>query len=218
MQPLRPLSASDAHAPKHRRAFTLVEVVIASALFVLLAAGVLGTTVMVRRSINQALTRNIAFDAAQGFLDQIKGNVKFQTLLTAVPAGAVFDIAQQKVPDGVTTTGGVLTVTGTEIIDGKTVKKEVSLTASTPSSGAYTDYALPINTTNAKAADADAFKSVAYTPSYGLKLELAKINDPTVSGTDNAVLVTLRFHYKNRPGDTDFKTGAVSFIANRVSL
>jgi type II secretory pathway pseudopilin PulG len=208
-----------------RPAFTLLETVVATALFVALAAGVLGVTVMSRRSMNQALMRNTAFDAAQGFLDQIKGGVTFGTLLQVMPtpAGPAVPGTRDKNGKIIAATpaipaqpGGTITVTGIGIGQNSTAAQPVELKAHTPDSNKYTDYKLPLNSTDAT--DKNALSGVAFVPSYGLKFELTALDDTTVTGTSNAVLVTLRFRYKYRPGDSDYKAGSVSYIAPRTSL
>jgi type II secretory pathway pseudopilin PulG len=208
-----------------RPAFTLMETVISTAIFVTLAAGVLGTTVMSRRSMNQALMRNTAFDAAQGFLDQIKGGVKFGTLLQAMPTPAVPAVPGTRDKNGkiIAATpaipaqpGGTITVTGVGIGQNSSAAQPLELTAQPSDLNKYTDYKLPLNSTDTS--DKNALAGVAGVPGYGLKFELTRLDDTTVTGTSNAVLVTLRFRYKYSPGDSDYRTGSVSYIAPRTSL
>lgn len=196
-----------------RSAFTLLEIVVATAIFVVLAAGVLSATVMARRSANQAVIRNIAFDTAQGFLNQIKSGAKFGTLMdaTTFPAGDPKRI--------ITVTGVTLSPKN----DNTTVETRVRLDAGagdylTPIAEDGSPVRIPLNSTST--ADTQAVASMTSLPSFQLKLELNKLDDPGVNGASNAVLVTLRFRYKYSPSssDSDYKTGAVSYISPRVSL
>lgn len=216
--------APDRHA--RRRAFTLLETVIATAVFVILAAGVLSTTVMARRAMNHALIRNTAFDAAQGFLDQIKGGVKFETLLSTTPASAIPAIPANPGGAGVPATpatpaipanpGGTLIITGLKFAPGTISVQPINLKATKPGQGGYTAYNLPLNSTDST--EANALANIAFVPSFQVKLELSRIDDIAVNGQGNAVLVTLRYQYKNNAYDTDYHAGAVSYIAPRTSL
>lgn len=189
--------------PRTPRGFSLAEVVVATGVFVALAAGVLATVVQARRGMNEALIRNVAFDAAQSFLDQIKGANSFQTLLNATP------------PVGVK--GGQLTLAGIEVLGGTITPKALTLSAFSPNSAAanYTAYSLPLNA--ADSTDVAALKNMGFVKDYGLLLELSKLESSDI-GPDNAVLVTLRFRYKQSAGDAAYRTGAVFYIAPRFSI
>jgi prepilin-type N-terminal cleavage/methylation domain-containing protein len=201
---LRPRTGSDG--------FTLIEVIIASSVFVVLAAGVLTSTVMTRRSMNQALMRNIAFDAAQGFLDQFKGqsfgNIK--NLMTGTTPITLIcnDVRNQK------TASVSVQANQTDFLTLENL------------TGTLGDQRIPINTTNpdepnTPAGAEKALESMVYVPQYGIRVTLSPVTDTppaNVDGSPNAIRITVNYRYKYSPSasDADFKTGAVSYLLPNI--
>lgn len=199
-------------SPARRRGFTLVEVIIASSIFVLLAAGVLATTVMTRRSMNQALIRNITFDAAQGFLDQIKGQ----------SFGDIKNAMDSSTP---------ITLISNDVRNQKTARvivtpNQADFLLLQDFTGTLGDQRIPINTTNPNetntAAGAEAaLKSMSYVPEFGIRVTLTPVTDtppPNADGSPNAIRVTVNYRYKYTPSqaDADLKTGAISYLLPNI--
>ena len=69
-------------AARHRRAFSLLEVIVGMSLFTLTAMGVLALTFMVRSTSERAVYNNTALTLAQAYLEQLR-SIDYGTLRSA---------------------------------------------------------------------------------------------------------------------------------------
>lgn len=69
-------------ARKTADGYSLVEVVIASGLFALLAGGILATTLVIRSTAEETVYQNTALTVGQAYLEQIR-SIEYATLLSA---------------------------------------------------------------------------------------------------------------------------------------
>lgn len=150
-----------------RRGMTLAEVVVAMAVFSMLAGGILSMALWVRSSMNETQMRNIAFDAAGALLDQVKMQ-KIGTLKTA------------------NDTNGKLTLSVCDYANNSTA----ALPLTVNSTAYYTlsdKQRIPFNHT-------DKTGKMVYIPDFAVRLVLTP-QDGGSLGTGNALLATLHYKY-----------------------
>ena len=150
-----------------RRGMTLAEVVVAMAVFSLLAGGILSMALWVRSSMNETQMRNVAFDAAGALLDQLKMQ-KFGTLKSA------------------NDNNGTLTLSVCDYANHSTAPVTLTVISTTY----YTlsgKQRIPFNHT-------DKTGTMVYIPDFAVRLVLTPQTGGSL-GTGNAILVTLYYKY-----------------------
>lgn len=75
-------------APRVAAGYSLVEVVVASGLFALLAGGILATTLVIRSTAEETVYQNTALTVGQAYLEQIR-SIEYTTLQSAATDATV---------------------------------------------------------------------------------------------------------------------------------